>query len=124
MEFRRVLFRSDLSAKFAAEKIVLRHGCPGLVTGAEAKLRGEAVDREVIARAIAGLRDQPGGDRMDVIVLACTHFPLLQDEFQAAAGPDVRLSDGAAGIARRKIGRESDGGRGGQKDEISVGGGY
>src|SRR3546814_14702400 len=38
---------------------------------------------------------------MDVIVLACTHFPLLQDELQAAAGPDVRLIDGAAGIARR-----------------------
>src|SRR3546814_6897758 len=50
---------------------------------------------------MAGLRGQPGGDRMDVIVLARTHFPLLQDELQAAAGPDVRLIDGAAGIARR-----------------------
>lgn len=38
---------------------------------------------------------------MDVIVLACTHFPLLLDELQAAAGSDVRLIDGAAGIARR-----------------------
>lgn len=91
----------DLSAKFAAGKTVLRHGSPGLVTGAEAKLRGEAVDPDTIARAIAGLRDQPGGDRIDVIVLACTHFPLLQDELQAAAGPGVTLIDGAAGIARR-----------------------
>ena len=91
----------DLSAKFADGKTVLRHGSPGLVTGAEAKLRGEAVDREVIARAIAGLRDQPGGDAIDVVVLACTHFPLLRDELQAVAGPDVRLIDGAAGIARR-----------------------
>src|SRR3546814_16858831 len=69
----------DLGAKFAAEKTVLRHGSPGLVTGAEAKLRGEAVDPEVITRAIAGLRDQPGGAAIDVIVLACTHFPLLRD---------------------------------------------
>ena len=91
----------DLSARFAAGKTVLRHGSPGLVTGAEAKLRGEAVDPDTIARAIAGLRDQPGGDRIDVIVLACTHFPLLQDELQAAAGPGVMLIDGAAGIARR-----------------------
>jgi glutamate racemase len=91
----------DLSARFAAGKTVLRYGSPGLVTGAEAKLRGEAVDPAVVARAIAGLRDQPGGERMDVIVLACTHFPLLQDELQAAAGPGVRLIDGAAGIARR-----------------------
>lgn len=91
----------DLSARFAAGKTVLRHGSPGLVTGAEAKLRGEPVDPAVIARAVAGLRDQPGGDAIDVIVLACTHFPLLADELQAAVGPDVRLIDGAAGIARR-----------------------
>ena len=91
----------DLSAKFAADKTVLRHGSPGLVTGAEAKLRGEAVDPDTIARAVAGLRNQPGGERIDVIVLACTHFPLLQDELQAAAGPGVALIDGAAGIARR-----------------------
>lgn len=91
----------DLSAKFAGDKTVLRYGSPGLVTGAEAKLRGEPVDPAVIARAIAGLRDQPGGDALDVIVLACTHFPLLQPELQAAAGADVRLIDGAAGIARR-----------------------
>lgn len=91
----------DLSVRFAGDKTVLRHGSPGLVTGAEAKLRGEPIDPAVIARALAGLRDQPHGDAMDVIVLACTHFPLLEEELQAAAGPDVRLIDGAAGIARR-----------------------
>jgi glutamate racemase len=91
----------DLSARFAAGKTVLRHGSPGLVTGAEAKLRGEAIDAAVISRAIAGLTAQPGGDRMDVVVLACTHFPLLADELQAAVGPGVRLIDGAEGIARR-----------------------
>lgn len=91
----------DLSARFASGKTVLRHGSPGLVTGAEAKLRGEAIDPAVITRAVAGLRDQPGGGEMDVIVLACTHFPLLQDELQAAVGPGVRLIDGAQGIARR-----------------------
>src|SRR3546814_2865861 len=72
-----------------------------LVTAAEAKLRGQAVDPAVIARAIAGLRGQPGGEAMDVIVLACTHFPLLEAELRAAAGPGVRLLAGSAGIARR-----------------------
>lgn len=91
----------DLGAQFADGKTLLRHGSPGLVTGAEAKLRGEAIDPAVIARAVAGLRGQPGGEAMDVIVLACTHFPLLRDELQAAVGPDVRLIDGAQGIARR-----------------------
>ncbi len=91
----------ELSAKFANDKTVLRHGSPGLVTGAEAKLRGDSIDPAIIARAVAGLRDQPGGDAMDVIVLACTHFPLLTDELQLAAGPGVQLIDGAKGIARR-----------------------
>ena len=91
----------DLSARFADGKTVLRQGSPELVTAAEAKLHGETVDPAVVARAIAGLRDQPGGDAMDVIVLACTHFPLLQNELQAAVGPDIRLIDGATGIARR-----------------------
>lgn len=91
----------DLSARFAADRTVLRHGSPGLVTAAEAKLKGAPADQLAAARAIAGLRTQPGGDAMDVIVLACTHFPLLLDELQAAAGPGVRFIDGAAGIARR-----------------------
>lgn len=91
----------DLSVEFAGDKTVLRHGSPGLVTGAEAKLRGEPVDPAVIERAVAGLRDQPRGDALDVVVLACTHFPLLELELRAAFGPDVALIDGAAGIARR-----------------------
>lgn len=91
----------DLGARFAGGKTVLRHGSPELVMAAEAKLRGEGVDPTVIARALTGLTGQPGGAAMDVIVLACTHFPLLQDELQAAAGPGVALIDGAAGIARR-----------------------
>lgn len=90
----------DLGAKFASGKIVLRHGSPELVTAAEAKLRGEAVDPAVARDAVAGLREQPGGAAMDVIVLACTHFPLLLGELQAAA-PGVQLIDGAEGIARR-----------------------
>ena len=37
---------------------------------------------------------------MDVMVLACTHFPLLTEELSEAA-PNVIQVDGAAGIARR-----------------------
>ena len=48
----------DLSAKFARDKTVLRHGSPELVTAAEGKLRGEPVDPATIARALAGLTDQ------------------------------------------------------------------
>jgi glutamate racemase len=42
---------------------------------------------------------QRGGD-IDVVVLACTHFPLLDAELRVAF-PGVALVDGGPGIARR-----------------------
>lgn len=96
---------ADLSARFAGDCTVLTHGSAPLVAAAEAKLRGEAVDEGVYAEALAGLLNQPGGDRMDIVVLACTHFPLVADELAAAArrmaGGALTFVDGAAGIARR-----------------------
>ena len=90
-----------LEAEFAADKILLRHAAPELVAAAEARLRGEPVDPAVFARAAHGLRAQPGGEQIDTVVLACTHFPLLLPELTAAFGPEVRFVDGADGIARR-----------------------
>jgi glutamate racemase len=90
-----------LEAEFAAGKRLLRHGAGELVSAAEAKLRGQSVDMAVIERAVAGLRDQPGGAAIDTVVLACTHFPLLEPELAQVLGPDVRFIDGADGIARR-----------------------
>ncbi|GGD53191.1 glutamate racemase [Erythrobacter arachoides] len=91
----------DLEARFASGKRLLRHPAPELVLAAEAKMRGEPVDPSSIARAVAGLVEQPGGEAIDTVVLACTHFPLLAEELQTALGKQVRLVDGAAGIARR-----------------------
>lgn len=89
-----------LVAEFAPGMTVLRHGAPALVEAAEAKLCGVTVDAAVVAAALDGLRGQPGGERMDTVVLACTHFPLLADEL-AAAGPGLAWVDSGAGIARR-----------------------
>jgi glutamate racemase len=90
-----------LEAEFAADKRLLRHGAPELVAAAEAKLRGEPVDPAVFARAAAALRAMPDGERIDTVVLACTHFPLLETELAEAFGPGVRFIDGSDGIARR-----------------------
>jgi len=91
----------DLAGRFANDCLVLRHGSAELVALAEAKLRGESAPPERYARILDGLFDQPGGDRIDVIVNACTHFPLVVDELAAAARHEVRFVDGSAGIARR-----------------------
>ena len=92
-----------LEAKFAGGKRLLRFAAPELVDAAEAKLRGHSVDPAVVARAAAGLFDQPGGSAIDTVVLACTHFPLLAAELAEAFGPQVQFVDGAAGIARRIV---------------------
>jgi len=90
-----------LSRAFAADCTVLRHGSAELVDLAEAKLRGEAGEAGVCRRALDGLFGQPGGERIDTIVLACTHFPLVEAELAAAAPKPVRFVDGKEGIARR-----------------------
>lgn len=91
----------DLTARFASDCTVLRHGSAALVRLAEAKLRGEATDIAAYRTAIAGLFDQPGGERIDIVVNACTHFPLIADELAQAAPHPVRFVDGGPGIARR-----------------------
>lgn len=88
----------DLAARFAPDCTVIRHGSPELVDLAEAKLAGEPVAVEAVRAAAQPLFD--GASGIDVMVLACTHFPLLADEL-ASAFPGVARIDGGEGIARR-----------------------
>jgi glutamate racemase len=90
-----------LSDEFASDCIVLRHGSAELVDLAEAKLRGEETEPAAYRRILDRLLSQPGGSRVDVVVLACTHFPLVRDELEAAAPRPIAFVDGAEGIARR-----------------------
>jgi glutamate racemase len=90
-----------LAAEFGGDCVVLRHGSAALVELAEAKLRGEAIDPAAVNAAIAPLFAGPDGARLDAVVLACTHFPLLTEELAAAAPHPVQWLDGADGIARR-----------------------
>lgn len=90
----------DLEVEFAADKELVRHAAPRLVGAAEAMMRGRPVDDCVFEEAIAGLRAKAQGE-IDTIVLACTHFPLVEDQLRAAAGGTMAFVDGADGIARR-----------------------
>jgi glutamate racemase len=90
----------DLAARFAADCTIIRHGSPELVELAEAKLRGERIDGAAIRGAVQPMVDAPAGDRIDTIVLACTHFPLLDEELRDAF-PLIDFVHGADGIARR-----------------------
>jgi len=90
----------NLTGQFAADCTILRHGSPELVDLAEAKLAGDRVLVDAVRVAALPLFEQPGGDRIDTVVLACTHFPLLAEELESAF-PNLAWIDGGAGIARR-----------------------
>jgi glutamate racemase len=90
----------DLAAKFASDCTLIRHGSPELVELAEAKLAGDTVSVEAVKAATRPMFDVPDGDKIDTVVLACTHFPLLDAELRAA-WPKVTYVDGGPGIARR-----------------------
>jgi glutamate racemase len=90
----------DLAEQFASHCTVLRYGSPELVTLAEAKLAGETVTVQEVRRAALPLFEEDRGGDIDTVVLACTHFPLLEEEL-AEAFPGLSWVDGGAGIARR-----------------------
>ena len=90
----------NLAAEFASDCTIIRHGSPELVDLAEAKLAGDDVSIEAVRAAAQPMFDAPGGHRIDVGVLACTHFPLLRQDLSQAF-PGVEWIDGGPGIARR-----------------------
>jgi len=90
----------DLAERFAGDCTIVRHGSPELVELAEAKLAGEDVSIDAVRAATLPMFDTPQGELIDTVVLACTHFPLLEDELRAAF-PKVGYVDGGTGIARR-----------------------
>jgi glutamate racemase len=90
----------DLAARFASDCTIVRHGSPELVELAEAKLAGEDVRVVDVRKGAQPMFDAPDGNRIDTVVLACTHFPLLEDELRTAF-PNVDYVDGGPGIARR-----------------------
>ena len=90
-----------LASEFASDCLVIRHGSARLVELAEAKLRGQHTDPAEYRAIMTAMLDQPGGDRVDTIVLACTHFPLVEEELAAASPRPLSFVDGKEGIARR-----------------------
>jgi glutamate racemase len=78
-------------------------GSPNLASLAEAELNGQAIGDDDILAEIAPCFVDDGGLRTDAVVLACTHYPLLQDRMIALAPWPVAWIDPAPAIARRVV---------------------
>ncbi|TQV73449.1 glutamate racemase [Exilibacterium tricleocarpae] len=95
-------YTSDLIRDFAPQCRVVSVGSSELVQMAEDHLRGQAADPVAIRPIIEPLFDTTTqSPAPDVIVLACTHFPLLKPALAAAAPRPVTWVDSGAAIARR-----------------------
>lgn len=63
--------------------------CPLLVPLVEAGWTHDPISEMIVEKYVAPLL----ADKVDVIILGCTHFPLLKPMIQKKVGPDVRLVD-------------------------------
>jgi glutamate racemase len=94
-------YTRDLIETYAAECRVTLVGATGLAALAEAELAGvPARDAEILAE-IAPAFVEDGEARTDVVVLGCTHYPLLLPRLLRLAPWPVTWIDPAGAIARR-----------------------
>lgn len=88
--FKGTLYHDTVMKYASGVRIVERVG-RGLVEAVE---KGESPDG-LIRRYVSEMT----AEGADVIVLGCTHFPFLERQISAAAGPDVRIINPAPAVA-------------------------
>lgn len=94
-------YTDELIQEHAKECDVLRIGSADLVLMAENKLAGRPVDLVLLGRVIQPILEDPF---IDVLVLACTHFPLIKTEISTLLTAQKRkltLLDSGEAVARR-----------------------
>lgn len=97
-------YTQKLIDDFARGVDVTLVGARRLAALSEAILRGESVEDAAILSEIAPAFVEKGGKRSDVIVLACTHYPLILDRLEALSPWPVKWIDPAPAIAKRVVG--------------------
>jgi glutamate racemase len=95
-EYTRALIRD-----FANGTEVTLVGSARLAGYAEAELHGTPVPDAAIETELAPCFVSSGGARTDIVVLACTHYPLLLDRLKQLSPWPVSFLDPAPAIARR-----------------------
>jgi len=94
-------YTHELIREYATNCQVISLGSSELVQIAEQKLRGEAIDANAISNIAQELMRADQAEKMDVLVLACTHFPLLKEELAQYLPAHIKLIDSGVAIARR-----------------------
>ncbi len=85
--------------EYASDCSVDMIGTTTLVEQAERKLNGEMVQLDAVFDVVARWQDEHQSP--DIVVLGCTHFPLLREELQGLIGDHVEFIDSGRAIAKR-----------------------
>lgn len=96
-------YTANLIHQFAPGVTVIPLGSVELVRLAERHAAGEGVPDSDFAGVQAPMFAAPGGERIDTVVLACTHFPLVRGRLVATAPRPVMYIDSGAAIARQTL---------------------
>ncbi len=95
----RLEYVDKLIEDFAKDCRVVLHGSTQLVALAEKQLAGGAIEISAVRDEIMPIfKHTP---TPDIVVLACTHFPLLLEALKQAAPADVQWIDSGVAIAMR-----------------------
>ena len=94
-------YTGDLIKNFAGDCEVTLLGAPCLAEMAEKFMRGHPVDLDQLAKTISPAFVEREGRRTDIIVLGCTHYPLLVEEMRKVAPWPVDFIDPSPAIARQ-----------------------
>ncbi len=96
-------YLADLARRFAPDCTLVAYGARGLADLAEAAFRGDAIPQDAIRRELDGLFGQPGGDRVDVVCIGCTHYSFLLEALRRASPDGITWLDPAEAVARRTV---------------------
>jgi glutamate racemase len=96
-------YTHQLIQEYAPHAEIISVGSSELVQMAENKLRGIEVNPNQLRSILDPFFTHPQFLKMDSLVLACTHFPLLRQELAAQFSKDVCLIDSGDAIARRVV---------------------
>ena len=91
-------YTKQLIADYASHCDVISVGSAELVSLAESKLKGEAINIASVREAVSPFAMSK---QLDTLILGCTHFPLLKQELKSAL-PNIEFwIDSGEAIARR-----------------------
>ncbi len=94
-------YTERLIDEFAPNHKVLLSGSDSLVDIAEKKLSTGKVDKAELNNELESLFKQPHGEKIDTVVLACTHFPLIKPEMAELRREGIQWTDSGDAIANR-----------------------